>query len=218
MKVLRSVAYLIFDALDYGNNYLNEPALHNSLEHLLILMSGHYKEFNNNNRVSEDDEGYEQEEEDVISIDKAIEICSGTVQEPEYHYKAVCRGLYAQAYELKAFLAKIEHSKVSQSLLNNKNQQQNNNFILQQKNVLHKSGQDTTHYCFEVLDKTDWAKLWMQVIHELRNGVKLRKVCETHELLLRRHIEYELTPFEILLDQIRARRYHLKKVTVSFIL
>ncbi len=35
------------------------------------------------------------------------------MQESEYHYRAVCRGLYAQAYELKAFLAKIEHSKVS---------------------------------------------------------------------------------------------------------
>ena len=34
---------------------------------------GHYKEYNNN-RVSEDDEGYEQEEEDMISIDKAIEV------------------------------------------------------------------------------------------------------------------------------------------------
>ena len=58
----------------------------------------------------------------------------------------------------------------------------------------------------------------MQVIHELRNGVKLRKVYETHELLLRRHIEYGLTPFEILLDQIRARRYRLKKVTVIMLL
>ena len=34
---------------------------------------GHYKEFNNN-RVSEDDEGYEQEEEDMISVEKAIEV------------------------------------------------------------------------------------------------------------------------------------------------
>ena len=79
---------------------------------------------------------------------------------------------------------------------------------------MQKSGKDTTHYCFEVLDKTDWAKLWMQVIHELRNGVKLRKVCDKADEF-RRHIEYELTPFEILLDQIRARRYHLKKVTVG---
>jgi hypothetical protein len=51
----------------------------------------------------------------------------------------------------------------------------------------------------------------MQVIHELRHGVKLRKVCE-RPYEIRRHIEYELTPFEILLDQIRARKYHLKKV------
>ena len=54
----------------------------------------------------------------------------------------------------------------------------------------------------------------MQVIHELRNGVKLRKVCDIADIYDRRNIEYELTPFEILLDQIRARRYHLKKVTV----
>jgi hypothetical protein len=79
---------------------------------------------------------------------------------------------------------------------------------------LHKTGKDTTHYCFEVLDKTDWAKLWMQVIHELRHGVKLRKVSESYAIS-RRNIEYELTPFEILLDQIRARRYHLKKVSMD---
>lgn len=64
------------------------------------------------------------------------------------------------------------------------------------------------------MDRTDWAKLWMQVIHELRNGVKkLRKVSEKPEI--RRHIEYELTPFEILLDQIRTRRYHLRKVSLD---
>ena len=54
----------------------------------------------------------------------------------------------------------------------------------------------------------------MQVIHELRNGVKLRKVSES-AYVLSRHIEYELTPFEILLDQIRAKKYHLRKVALS---
>lgn len=154
-KVLKSVAYLIFDALDYGNNFTNEPILQTPLLHLLLLLSGHLKEYNSKG-LSEDDEGYDQEEEEEesINLDKAIEMCLNNVAEAEYHYKAVCRGLYAQAYELKAFLAKIEHS----------------------KNTIQKSGKDPTHYCFEVLDKTDWAKLWMQVIHELRNGVKLRKV------------------------------------------
>ena len=92
----------------------------------------------------------------------------------------------------------------------------------------------------------------MQVISELRIGVKLRKVREEEELCdpsqqqqdhqhqssssssssvvkfkareatassgqQRRHVEYELTPFEILLDQIRTRRYHLKKVATAFL-
>jgi hypothetical protein len=55
------------------------------------------------------------------------------------------------------------------------------------------------------------ARLWMQIIHELRNGIKLRKVSESEKY--KRHIEYELTPFEILLDQIRTRQYRLRKVS-----
>lgn len=55
------------------------------------------------------------------------------------------------------------------------------------------------------------ARLWMQIIHELRNGIKLRKVSESERC--KRHIEYELTPFEILLDQIRTRQYRLRKVS-----
>lgn len=99
----------------------------------------------------------------------------------------MCRGLYAQAYELKAFLAKIEDS----------------------KKILKRSGKEPSADSFEILNRTDWAKLWMQVIHELRNGVKLRKVSDQY--IIRRHIEFELTPFEILLDQIRAKKYNLKK-------
>ncbi len=56
----------------------------------------------------------------------------------------------------------------------------------------------------------------MQVIHELRDGVKLRKVSSS-DMVARRHIEYELTPFEILLDQIRARKYQLKKLDQSLV-
>jgi spire-like protein len=190
-KALKSVAYLIFDALDYGNNYHNEPVLNATLSHLLLLISGHFKEYsssNSSNNKANEDEGYEQDEEESMSIEKALETCVNNINEADKHYQAVCRGLYSQAFELKAFLAKIEDSKL----------------------VLQRSGQDmSNHYCFEVLDTKDWANLWMQVIHELRNGVKLRKVREIADV---NHV-YELTPFEILLDQIRARRYHLKKVT-----
>ena len=112
-KVLKSIAYLIYDALDYGNSCGREPELESSLFTLLLLISGHYKEYSKNRFLSEDDEGYDPDEEDSISIDKAIDTCKNNVAEAEYHYRAVCRGLYAQAYELKAFLAKIEDSKVS---------------------------------------------------------------------------------------------------------
>lgn len=204
-QVLKSVAYLIFDALDYGNNYSNEPVLNNTLSRLLLLISGHYKEYkkdqtllDNNDEadgIYSDDE--DVDEDDLISFDKAILMCKNHVAECDYHYRAVCRGLYAQAFELKVFLSKIEDS----------------------KNILQKSGKEPTHYCFEVLDKNDWAKLWMQVIHELRNvHVKLRKVASSElsqPTLRRRHVEYELTPFEILLEQIRARKYSLKKVTLD---
>ena len=138
-SLLKSLAYLIFDALDYGNSCQNEPDLKNTLQNLLVKMSGHYREYltnnkqqqNNNNPsnlISEHDEGYEQDYEyeetgcggggafiKSISLEMALNVCTSNVSEEaaaEYHYKAVCRGLYAQAYELKVFLAKIEHSKV----------------------------------------------------------------------------------------------------------
>ena len=44
-------------------------------------------------------------------------------------------------------------------------------------------------------------------MHELRQGVKLKKTSYT-----KTPIEYELTPYEILMDDIRSRRYKLNKV------
>lgn len=52
--------------------------------------------------------------------------------------------------------------------------------------------------------------MWVQVIRELRNGVKLKKVDYN-----RTPIEFELTPYEILMDDIRSRRYKLNKVMVD---
>ena len=52
------------------------------------------------------------------------------------------------------------------------------------------------------------ARLWVQVIHELRSGLKLKKTEYS-----KTPIEFELTPYEILMDDIRSRRYKLNKVT-----
>ncbi|CAG9134729.1 unnamed protein product [Plutella xylostella] len=59
----------------------------------------------------------------------------------------------------------------------------------------------------DTLQFSDWARFWMQVIGELRMGVKLKKVSYS-----RTPIEYEMTPYEILMDDIRSRRYTLRKV------
>jgi spire len=49
-------------------------------------------------------------------------------------------------------------------------------------------------------------------MRELRTGVKLKKVQTKYE---KRSIEYELTPYEIMMDDLRRRRYTLNKVPVS---
>ena len=51
------------------------------------------------------------------------------------------------------------------------------------------------------------ARIWMQCMGDLRTGVKLKKVN-----LSKTPIEFELTPYEILMDDIRARNYKLRKV------
>lgn len=53
----------------------------------------------------------------------------------------------------------------------------------------------------------------MQVMRDLRDGVKLKKVQERQYNPL--PIEYQLTPYEMLMDDIRSKRYKLRKVMVS---
>ncbi|XP_049822904.1 protein spire isoform X2 [Aethina tumida] len=62
------------------------------------------------------------------------------------------------------------------------------------------------------LDKVaqDWAKFWVQVMGELRTGVKLKKVNYS-----KAPIEYELTPYEVLMKDIRSCKYNLRKIMVN---
>ena len=56
------------------------------------------------------------------------------------------------------------------------------------------------------------ARFWVQVMRDLRNGVKLKKVQERQYNPL--PIEFQLTPYEMLMDDIRSKRYTLRKVLV----
>ncbi len=51
-------------------------------------------------------------------------------------------------------------------------------------------------------------------MRDLRNGVKLKKVQE--RLYNPLPIEFQLTPYEMLMDDIRSKRFKLRQVTVSF--
>jgi len=62
----------------------------------------------------------------------------------------------------------------------------------------------------KLLARKDWANLWISTMNELRNGVKLKKTNHT-----KTPIEYALTPYEMLMDDIRSRRYKLNKVMVD---
>lgn len=53
---------------------------------------------------------------------------------------------------------------------------------------------------------------WVQVMRDLREGVKLKKVQERQYNPL--PIEFQLTPYEMLMDDIRSKRYKLRKVMV----
>ncbi len=73
------------------------------------------------------------------------------------------------------------------------------------------------HYCsnyhlFYLFFGHHQARFWVQVMRDLRDGVKLKKVQERQYNPL--PIEYQLTPYEMLMDDIRSKRYKLRKVMV----
>uniref|UniRef100_A0A287CVC7 Spire type actin nucleation factor 1 n=2 Tax=Ictidomys tridecemlineatus TaxID=43179 RepID=A0A287CVC7_ICTTR len=97
--------------------------------------------------------------------------------------------------ELHTFLTKIKSAKEN----------------LKKIQEMEKSDDSSTD--LDELKNADWARFWVQVMRDLRNGVKLKKVQERQYNPL--PIEYQLTPYEMLMDDIRCRRYTLRKVMVN---
>uniref|UniRef100_A0A2K6PPX0 Spire type actin nucleation factor 1 n=1 Tax=Rhinopithecus roxellana TaxID=61622 RepID=A0A2K6PPX0_RHIRO len=126
------------------------------------------------------------------------ELCAAhlpTESDAPNHYQAVCRALFAETMELHTFLTKIKSAKEN----------------LKKIQEMEKSDESSTD--LEELKNADWARFWVQVMRDLRNGVKLKKVQERHYNPL--PIEYQLTPYEMLMDDIRCKRYTLRKVMVN---
>ncbi|XP_015213483.2 protein spire homolog 1 isoform X3 [Lepisosteus oculatus] len=204
-EVIESLGIMIYKALDYGLKANEERELSPTLEQLIDRMT---------NMAEQEpdgcpDEGYEAtEEEDEAEEDAGtvpslrgyrdvIKLCSTHLpssSDAPSHYQAVCRALYAETKELRTFLEKIKSAK---------------------ENLRKMEGakaEEPTRDLNE-LQNADWARFWVQVMRDLRHGVKLKKVQERQYNPL--PIEFQLTPYEMLMDDIRSKRYTLRKVMVN---
>uniref|UniRef100_A0A3P9JAA4 Spire type actin nucleation factor 1 n=1 Tax=Oryzias latipes TaxID=8090 RepID=A0A3P9JAA4_ORYLA len=202
-EVIESLGIMIYKALDYGLKENEERELSPPLEQLIDLMT--------NMVVAEKeacpDEGYEAtEEEDEAEDDPNIitaarsysdilKLCTAHLPSPSdapSHYQAVCRALYTETRELRTFLQKIKSAKEN----------------LRKMETSEEPVRDLNE-----LQNADWARFWVQVMRDLREGVKLKKVQERQYNPL--PTEYQLTPYEMLMDDIRFKRYKLRKVMVN---
>ncbi|KAL0895127.1 hypothetical protein ABMA27_013581 [Loxostege sticticalis] len=214
-QLVVNLALVIYHALDYQHAEDEERLISPDLEGLITEMTAcdvadddeecgvlsEGSETSEGGRADTDDEGIERDAEPAPRrrrrrrrfmlrdvIERCVWHCGGggrSVREAAAaHYRAVCRALVAEALELASFLARVR--------------------VGGAKNM--GAAEDSATH-LDTLKFSDWARFWMQVIGELRMGVKLKKVNYS-----RTPIEYELTPYEILMDDIRSRRYTLRKV------
>uniref|UniRef100_A0A670IJ73 Spire type actin nucleation factor 1 n=1 Tax=Podarcis muralis TaxID=64176 RepID=A0A670IJ73_PODMU len=151
------------------------------------------------------DEGVEEENdkgdvEVIQSYRDVMKLCAAhlpTRSDAPNHYQAVCRALFAETMELYTFLARIKSAREN----------------LKKMQEMDREGTDDSSADLDDLKTADWAQFWVQVMRDLRDGVKLKKVKERQFNPL--PIEYQLTPYEMLMDDIRSKRYTLRKVMVN---
>ncbi|NWQ91001.1 SPIR2 protein, partial [Burhinus bistriatus] len=205
-QMVQSLGFAIYRALDWGLDENEERELSPRLEQLIDLMTNSDSEDSGCGTADEGYGGQEEEEEGgegpprtVRTFGQAMRCCAARLADPteaQAHYQAVCRALFAETVELKAFLTKIRDAKE-----------------MLQKLKEDEEAEERPAAELGSLRNTDWARLWVQLMRELRHGVKLKKVQEKQFNPL--PTEYQLTPFEMLMQDIRARNYKLRKVMVD---
>ncbi|XP_057337314.1 protein spire isoform X4 [Microplitis mediator] len=232
-KVVFSLGVLIFKALDFRLDQKEERRLSLDLKDLINLMTSCDEEYEPEERHETDDEGIGRDSEaemdephengsyisnpDYYSLKNIIQVCvkhvQGTEEQADVHYRAVIRAFVHEALELTQFLEKVAVERFHDSPTNFSKHSEPKHAVASCQQL------DTLGYD----DWTDiriWraiqARFWVQVIGELRRGIKLKKVEENLGKRGRAHskgrgTEFELTPYEILMNDIRERRYNLKK-------
>uniref|UniRef100_A0A8D9ER08 Protein spire n=1 Tax=Cacopsylla melanoneura TaxID=428564 RepID=A0A8D9ER08_9HEMI len=209
-KLMFELGVIVYQALDFMNAEDEEVKLSPDLDQLISDMTYYEKP-----QPETDDEGIEKDAGDACECDEesltltfvqVLEKCAShlgaktAAAESDSQYRAVCRALVTEALELSMFLDVVQQQGTTE---------------LRDKTLALASSHD-----LDQLKNSDWSnqrlwkalqvRLWIQVLRELRRGVQLKKVSHT-----RHPIEYQMTPYEILMDDIRSRRYKLKQVTVD---
>nr|XP_057932340.1 protein spire homolog 2 [Doryrhamphus excisus] len=210
-QLVQSLGVAIYRALDWGLDDSEERELSPQLERLIECMAGGGGVGNEVDSIPGSttyDEGYSgQEEEDedeggirlVSTFRQVMAMCASRLADPSLapdHYQAVCRALFVETLELQTFLIKIRDAKE-----------------MLKKITREESVQERTATELDSLKHRDWARLWVQLMKELRQGVKLKKVQEQPFNSL--PTEFSLTPFEMLMQDIRARKFQLRKVMLD---
>ncbi|TDH09059.1 hypothetical protein EPR50_G00082700 [Perca flavescens] len=213
-QLVQSLGVAIYRALDWGLDDSEERELGPQLESLIERMAGGDQggEEVCTGRNGATDEGYsgqeeEEEEEEkqegvirpVCTFRQVVALCASRLANPSLapeHYQAVCRALFVETLELQTFLSKIRDAKEMLKKITKEEAPEN---------------RPTSE--LDALKHTDWARLWVQLMKELRQGVKLKKVQEQPFNLL--PTEFSLTPFEMLMQDIRTRKFQLRKVMVD---
>ncbi|KAM9048591.1 protein spire homolog 2 isoform 1-T1 [Megaptera novaeangliae] len=205
-QVVQSLGFAIYRALDWGLAEHEERELSPQLERLIDLMANSDCDDDGGGGAADEGYGAPEEEEEaeggpraVRTFTQAMRLCAARLTEPrgaQTHYQAVCRALFVETLELRAFLARVREAKEMLQKLREDEPQS-------EKPLMELNS----------LGRADWARLWVQLMRELRHGVKLKKVQEQGFNSL--PTEFQLTPFEMLMQDIRARNYKLRKVMVN---
>ncbi|KGL89125.1 Protein spire 2 [Charadrius vociferus] len=129
----------------------------------------------------------------AVTLQDVIKACEEHLSRPSEatsHYEVTCRSLFSEYVELQKLVTIIQTSK-----------------------EVH-LGSPLSCYSSVDLSLTRFSKasLWPNVMHELQNGVKLRKVTEQPQRSVppKKSIR---SPYDLLLDDIQHKRYTLRKVS-----
>uniref|UniRef100_H3CTW2 Spire-type actin nucleation factor 2 n=1 Tax=Tetraodon nigroviridis TaxID=99883 RepID=H3CTW2_TETNG len=201
-QLVQSLGVAIYRALDWGLDDSEERDLGPQLEQLIERMVGGDQGGEDGSPAgnSAADEGYSgRAAKPVRAFRQVMALCACRLADPSLapeHYQAVCRALFVETLELQTFLVRIRDAKE-----------------MLKKIASEESLRDNSTAELDALKHRDWARLWVQLMKELRQGVKLKKVQEQPFNTL--PTEFSLTPFEMLMQDIRARNFQLRKVMVG---